>query len=569
VPERAALLARPPIPRQRVLVVEDSETQALKLTLLLEENGLVAQRAASAEAAFEELARGRYDLIVVDYKLPGMQGDELCRRVRMNVDMRQIPILMLTVEDGQGAEQRGLDSGADDYVSKTAEWDLLLLRMRALLKKSQAAAILSPGEGGLLQARLLIIDDSPTYRERLAAELAGEGYSVVLAGSGEEGLSRLAREEIDCVLLDLVMPEVDGMEVCRRIAQTLDNPAMVLMLTAHETKEDMTRGLEAGADDFVGKSSDMAVLKSRIRALLRRKFVQEENHRILGELKTKHLETLRARAEAEAARARAALVDQVEQANRRLKETQAQLVQTAKMASLGQLVAGIAHEVNNPLAFALSNVYTIREALEKVAEEGKACLPEGPRRRLEKTAARLDDAREGLERVRDLVLHLRTFSRLDEGEWKTVDIRECVESVLKFLGHRLDGRIEVRTRYGPQTQLSCHPGPFNQVLMNLVANAIDAIEGSGTVTITTGEESGQFVVRVEDTGRGIPEPIRERLFEPFFTTKGVGEGTGLGLAITYGIVQAHRGAIEFTSREGEGTTFVVRIPLGLEKGACP
>jgi two-component system NtrC family sensor kinase len=555
----------------RILVVEDSETQSLRLRLLLEEQGWETTGVATAEAALTELAGGGYDLVIVDYNLPGMRGDELCRQIRMKVDTRAVPILMLTVEEGQAAELLGLDSGADDYVSKLAEIDLLLLRVRALLRKAQTqAAILGGGEGRLRRARLLVIDDSPTYLERLAGELTGEGYEVVLAESGEAGLALLRREPIDGVLVDLAMPGMDGMEVCRHITElrrTMDNPVVVLMLTAHETREDMTRGLEAGADDFVGKSSDMAVLKARIRALLRRKFFQEENQRIVQELKTKELETMRARAEKEVAETRAAMVDQLEEANRRLKETQAQLVQSAKMASLGQLVAGIAHEVNNPLSFALSNLFTTGQGLDKLDAELEPHLSATARRRLEKIRARLADSQEGLERVRDLVTHLRTFSRLDEGEFKTVDVQECVEAVLRVLHHRLEDRIEVRVSYGPVATLTCFPGPFNQVLMNLIANAIDAIDGPGQIDLTTGEEAGDFVFTVRDNGRGIPQAIGERLFEPFFTTKPVGEGTGLGLAITYGIVRAHWGTVDFESHEGEGTTFIVRIPLDLEERA--
>jgi two-component system NtrC family sensor kinase len=561
----------------RIVIVEDSETQALKLRYILEEEGLEATCCPTAEAALEALNSSLPDLVVVDYHLPGIPGDELCRRIRMNVNTRGIPILMLTAEETHAAELRGLESGADDYVPKSADPDILLLRIHALLRKARAqASVLSPGDAYFRRARLLVIDDSPTYLEFLAEELGQEGFTVERATGGAEGLGRIEREAFDCVLVDLVMPGMDGIEVCRRLTEmrrTMDNPIVVLMLTAHEGKEDMTRGLEAGADDFVGKSSDMAVLKARIRALLRRKFFQEENQRIIEELKNKELEAVRARAEKEAAEARAALAEKLEEANRgleeanrKLKEAQAHLVQSEKMASLGQLVAGIAHEVNNPLAFVSNNVFTVEQTLSRIGPEAEPHLSPASLERLRKLRVYLKDAGQGLERVRDLVLKLRTFSRLDEGEFKTVDVHEGLDSVLLFLHHKMKNRIEVEKRYGPDGTLSCFAGQLNQVFMNIISNAVDAIKGEGKITVATGQEDGMFVISVKDTGRGIPEAVRGRIFEPFFTTKPVGQGTGLGLAISYGIVQAHRGGIEIHSQEGQGTEFIIKVPLDLKGG---
>lgn len=556
----------------RILLVEDSETQALKFTLMLEKEGWEVVRAATAEAALEELGRERPELIVVDYHLPGIQGDEFCRRVRMNVNTRAIPILMLTVEETDSSQLRGLESGADDYVVKSVDDEVLVLRVRTLLRKPHLrASVLDRSDTFFQRAQLLAIDDSPTYLEYVTEELRREGFTVESALSGREGLDLLARQDFDCVLVDLVMPEMNGLEVCRRINEmrrNLDNPIVVLILTAHETKEDMTRGLEAGADDFVGKSSDMAVLKARIRALLRRKFFHEENNRIIQELKAKELEAVRARAEKEAAEARAALAEklsqasqELEQTNRKLRETQMHLIQSEKMASLGQLVAGIAHEINNPLSFVLNNLFTLGRDFERIAEENQPRFSKGAAQRLAKVRSRLTDMQTGLEQVRDLVLKLRTFSRLDEGEFKTVDIRESIDSVLLFLQHKMKGQIKVEKNYGSPEIISCYAGQINQVLMNIVANAVEAIAGQGKITITTGQENGTFFISIRDSGKGIPENIRHRIFEPFFTTKPVGQGTGLGLAIAYGIIQAHRGSIEVQSTEGEGTEFIVRIPL--------
>jgi two-component system, NtrC family, sensor kinase len=564
-------------PACQILIVEDSETQAMQLRYLLEEGGWKVARASTGEDALEELNRSLPALIVADYHLPGIRGDELCRRIRMNVRTRSIPILMLTMDHTSGRESAGLDSGADDYVAKSVAPEILLLRVRTLLRNAnRRETAVASRESLFHRARLLAIDDSPTYLEYLVEALHSEGYEVTRATRGEQALQLIAEAVFDCIMVDLIMPEMDGVEVCRRINQLErerigGRPAAIIMLTSRDNQEDMTRGLEAGADDFVGKSSDMAVLKARIRALLRRKFFQEENQRIVEELRQKELEAVRSRAQREAAEARASMAEklaqinrELEETNRRLKETQTHLIQAEKMASLGQLVAGIAHEINNPLAFVLNNIFIIKQGLGDLATLASRSSDSGVLPRIEKLCTRVSESQEGAERVKDLVSKLRTFSRLDEGKFKVVDIHESIESVLLFLRHKMEGRIEVERRYAAVEELSCFAGELNQVLMNVIANAIDSIEGRGRITLTTAEQDGYFIIRIRDTGKGIPERIRNRIFEPFFTTKPPGRGTGLGLAISYGIVQAHKGSIDFSSKEGEGTEFVLKIPTSLE-----
>jgi two-component system NtrC family sensor kinase len=559
----------------RIMVIEDSETQAFKMRLLFEKQSWLVSTFGAAEVALAALGDPLPDLLLVDYNLPGVGGDEFCRRIRMNPNTRGIPILMMTSSALEGAEIRSLESGADDYISKSESPEILLARIRALLRNEPApAAILNSQDSAFRSARILSIDDGPTYLAFIGDELRSQGYQVESAASGPEGLTRLAAESFDCVLVDLAMPGMDGIEVCRQITamrSTMDSALGVIILTASENKGDMNRGLEAGADDFVSKSGDLAVLRARIQALMRRRFFQEENNRILEELKARELETLQARAGREIAETRAAMTEKLvqvnldlQQANRKLKETQAQLIQNEKMASLGQLVAGIAHEINNPLAFVLNNLFIVQSGLDGLSPEIEAHLTEPSLTKLRKTRARLGEMQEGLDRVKELVLDLRTFSRLDEGALKTVDVVETVDAVLLLLNHKMNNRIRVEKHYGPVRTLHCYPGRLKQVLMNLISNSVDAIAGHGTVVIATSQTPEVFTISVRDTGAGIAEAIRSKIFDPFFTTKPVGQGTGLGLAISYGIVQEHGGSIEVQSEVGVGTEFIVNIPLDLE-----
>lgn len=307
----------------RILLVDDSRTQALELIAAMGGAGWIIRHAESAESALEWLERECFDLILIDFYLPHTQGDQLCRQMRMRIDTRLTPIAILTGNSAQEIELRGLDSGADDFIAKSADHEILRIRLRALLSRKPPNA--APREDGLAppRGRLLAVDDSRTYLAFLVEHLRGEDYSVETATSGAEALERLRAEDFDCALVDLVMPNIDGIEVCRAIGELRrqhGKTVMVLMLTAKDDTECLARALDAGADDFAGKSSDIIVIKGRIRALLRRRMLEQEQHqRLSAELRAQQLEAQRDRELREAAEARAALVGELEQSAQSLR----------------------------------------------------------------------------------------------------------------------------------------------------------------------------------------------------------------------------------------------------------
>ncbi|MEX1180548.1 MAG: response regulator [Cucumibacter sp.] len=561
---------------RQILLIEDSDTQALLYAELLSGEAMAVHRVASAEAGLDYLRANRPDLIVVDYHLPGMQGDDFCRLIREGSTTAAIPLLILTDDNETHTEQRGLEFGADDYVAKSADTDILLARIELLLRRSSERPLSSVQERAFYRAQqVLVVDDSPTYLTFLEEELKHEGYRILAAPSGEAAIEIVRKGQVDCAVIDLVMPGMDGIQLCREIGKWRD-PSLqslpILIVTSRGSKEKMMEALECGADDYVEKSSESTVLKARIRALLRRKMLHDEHRKVQDELRLKELEIVRERAEKKAAEARAELAerlksanDELYAANRELKEAQTQLVQSAKMASLGSLVAGIAHEVNNPLAFSMSHLGTIGTALAALAAELGGKLTEAGAARLDKANRRIADVSGGLNRVQDLMTKLRTFSRLDEGTFKQADIGECVESALPLIQHRLNGGITLVTRFAADNSLYCAPGLLNQVVLNLLTNAIDAVGTEGRIEVATGWDGADFCLIVGDSGPGVPEELRERVFEPFFTTKQVGKGTGLGLAIGYKIVERHRGRIEIGRSPLGGAEFTIRIPADLRE----
>jgi two-component system NtrC family sensor kinase len=383
---------------------------------------------------------------------------------------------------------------------------------------------------------VLVVDDVAANLVAVEALLADLDCDLVLARSGNAALSALLRREFAVMLLDVQMPEMDGYEVARHSREyqgTRDVPIVFLTAT-HDTEENVLRGYGSGAVDFLFKPIDSTILRSKVRVFLD-----------LYNGKRQIADSKRA----------------LERTYEELQATQAQLVHSAKMASLGELVAGIAHEINNPLAFAGSHLDTAQRCLKRAGEALHPADSPVAKPHWEKALSRLGEMDLGLRRIRELVVKLRTFSRLDGDERGIANVKECVEAVVTILGHRLTEGVKVVQELGAPDAIECFPGLLNQALMNLIANSLDAIGSEGTITIRSETVAGDCVISVTDTGPGIPPAVRSRIFEPFFTTKPVGSGTGLGLSITHSIVEKHGGKLSVECPPGGGTRMTMRLPL--------
>ncbi|AOJ00107.1 histidine kinase [Burkholderia sp. LA-2-3-30-S1-D2] len=272
---------------------------------------------------------------------------------------------------------------------------------------------------------------------------------------------------------------------------------------------------------------------------------------------------------------------------RALEETHVQLLQSEKLASIGQLAAGVAHEINNPIGFISANLNTlrtwVRSLLDVIAAHDAALTQVQPATRDALTAMRgeadldyvrdeivtlIDESIDGAVRVRRIVQDLRDFSRPGSGEWSVVDIHAGLESTLNVVHNELKYKADIVREYGDVPQVECLPSQLNQVFMNLLVNAAHAIPARGVITIRTSSDGEQVSIAITDTGTGMTPDVVRRIFDPFFTTKPVGQGTGLGLSVSHGIVERHRGAIDVTSEPGHGTTFCVRLPIRRADGSA-
>jgi signal transduction histidine kinase len=366
------------------------------------------------------------------------------------------------------------------------------------------------------------------WDEALSLEIASDHPIWQQLWMRREDLSRVDfDEESD--------PEIR--EACREVFDTLEVELLVPILYGVDLLGVIAVGRKLSGDRLTWDD------RTLLRTLANQSSIAIENANAFDQI-AKLNETLEAR---------------VDERTAELRETQAQLTQSEKMKSLGQLVAGVAHELNNPIGFVHANLQLLDEFVGKLIEAQRSGSDTEPIRAA--IAKLLLRSREGTERVKKIVQDLRTFSRMDQAELQDADLSQEIERALTLMEPRLKGKVSIERDFGELPSVRCYPGQLNQVFINFLMNACDAMENRGTVRIRTRRWGEGVRVEFSDDGPGIPPEVRSRIFDPFFTTKPVGVGTGLGLSLSHGIVERHGGRIVVDSELGVGTTFAIELPL--------
>lgn len=405
--------------------------------------------------------------------------------------------------------------------------------------------------------RILVVDDEKFIRDFFVGFLS-EKYICDTAASCDEALVQLANTPYALVLSDIQMPGRSGVELLREVRSRYPDIA-VIMVSGIGRPQRIRDTLQIGAFDYLTKPCELEVLGLSVERALERRQLMLTARSYRADLERQNVELAARKAQ--------------------LERLQAQIVHSEKMAGLGQLAAGIAHELNNPAGFIYGNMELIGSYLSRlesvlaIYERVSFSPAEAAELNLKKKEIRYDallpdlrsmiaDCAEGAERIRDVVRNLRLFSRLDEAEFKKVDLHESIDSTIRLLSRYYGaGNIRLVKDYGELPLVNCHAGQLNQVWTNLLVNAAQAIKGEGEVKISTRIEGASAQVTIADTGCGIEPDKLPKIFDPFFTTKLVGEGTGLGLSISYGIIKKHGGTIFAESVLGTGTKFCVSIPI--------
>ncbi len=511
-----------------LLVIDDSTTFREALREAFETAGYVVITAASGEEGLRAAATHRPNAVIVDGVLPGIDGATVVRRIRLDAVLRDTPCLLLTGSDDSGAEIRALDAGADAFVSKEQDLDVVLARLGAMLRSASG-----PGRDvnvARAPKRLLIVDDSETYLQTVSSLLRNEGYDVVIARSGEAALELLAAQSVECILLDRMMPGLSGKETCQRIkAAPAVRDIPIIMVTALDDRQAMIEGLDAGADDYVPKSSDFEVLRARVFAQIRRKQLEDENRRTRERLLRSELQAAEERAARELAETRSVLVEELERKNRELEA----------------FSYSVSHDLRAPLR-------SIDGFSQLLLTDCSAALDETGRDYLQRVLR-------STKRMGQLIDDLLALARVSRAELRKtrVDISALARSVVDDI-RRGESERDVLVEIEDGLSADADGQLLRVVLENLLGNAWKFTTKASNPRIAVGctEREGQRAFFVRDNGAGFDMDYAQKLFAPFQRLHSELEfpGTGIGLATVYRIVDRHGGRITAEGEVGKGAT---------------
>jgi two-component system, NtrC family, sensor kinase len=549
--------------RGNILVVDDTPANVRILTDALVKHGYEICSAMSGERALEIVQDFVPDLILLDVMMPEMDGYTVCQRLKERPETHDIPVMFLSAIDNPSDKVRAFQVGGIDYITKPFHLDEVIARVSQQTDRRS------------LQKRL------EQQNFRLHAEIQNykqleQRYRSIF-DNAIDGMFQ-STPEGQFITANMSLARMYGYVSVEELCTSVGDIGDQLYVHPDRRQEFMLAVQRDGeVSDFEAqvycKNGTTLWISETVRSVK-----DAQNNLIFYEGTIKDITDRKRNTEILRLRS-----NELEETLTQLRHSQTKLLQQEKMSSLGQLVAGMAHEINNPVSFISGNlVYAEQyfEDLVRAFHEAGLETGEDIEFVLKDLPVLLKSIRTGADRIRLIVQALKNFSRLDEAEEKQVDIHEGIESTLLLLSHRLDAtpnrpKIKVIQDLGPLPKVHCFPGLLNQAFMNLMGNAIDALDANVAnggykqpklELRTKLVDPNQIMIWISDNGSGMPTEVQERIFDPFFTTKAVGEGTGMGLAISYQvIVEKHGGQLECISVLGKGTEFVIMLPVSLGK----
>lgn len=547
--------------RGNILIVDDTPANVRLLTDALMHHGYEICSAMSGDRALEIVQDFVPDLILLDVMMPEMDGYTVCQRLKERPETHDVPVMFLSAIDTPKDKLKAFQVGGIDYITKPFHLDEVVARVSQQIDRRN------------LQKRL------EQQNFRLHAELQNykqleERYRSIF-DNAIDGMFQ-ATPEGQFITANASLAKMYGYVSVEDLCTSINDITQQLYVRPERRGEFMATVLQNGeVSDFEAqiycKNGTIVWVSETVRSVK-----DAQNNLMFYEGTVKDITERKRNTEILRVRSR-----ELEETLTQLRYSQARLLQQEKMSSLGQLVAGMAHEINNPVSFISGNLVYAEQYFEDLVRafyEAGLIPGDDIEFVLKDLPILLQSIRTGADRIRLIVQALKNFSRLDEAEDKQVDIHEGIESTLLLLSHRLDttahrAKVKVIKDLGVLPKVHCYPGLLNQALMNLMGNAIDALDASTTngkqpklELRTKLVDPNQIMIWISDNGSGMPTEIQDRIFDPFFTTKGIGEGTGMGLAISYQIiVEKHAGQLECISVLGKGTEFVIILPVSLEK----
>ena len=589
----------------RLLIADDSPTVTSILGFLFTEEGYQTETASDGVETIEKFYKNPPDLVVLDIEMPRMNGYQVCRILKDDPQTNKVPIIVLTSRDLQSDRFRGLSVGADAYIVKNLEDDQLIVTVRDLVKFSPWKDTTRPASRGLREGEILErvnrMLDRRLFESNVVTQLQEINSSVdsfELAVKEVIGLfSKIFEFVIGGVMLTTCRPQKAYFAMLEGFENEFAGDFLKFLIDYGRSEIGVEIHKEPLLEVFPHRGKSTRIFPKSNELTDRLAWSLTSRGQVIGIIGMAATAPLKFDKEgteilesfnnyASVILDNTTLVKKQAETNvelsrtlDELKSTQAQLIQSEKLASLGQLMAGLVHEMNNPLNFILGNMehintYTTRmlKLVERYTEHFSSDIPDS----IKELESEIDidfirddlplilsDCREGVNRAQHIITDLRTFSSQDRDEMTEADLRAVIESTINILRHEWEPVADIIREFDESFMVKCNENQIGQVIMNLFTNAIHAVTDTGRrgeIRIILKNMNDYVIVEIADNGVGISQVNLSNLFQPFFTTRDIGKGMGLGLSITHGIIKRHGGEIEVKSELGKGTRFIIRLP---------